>query len=161
MAGGLHAWLRRSETGFPSGSVTHWLLALSLLLWDLGGFQEEMKGAFVQNAQGWVFVLGASWLGVMPRNWGPSVGSASPWVELASLPPTVTWGLVAVIHSGDAAPPAADQEAGVAPPGLGLCGEPEAVRFATSCPPSPTLFSTPRGFSPCACWPRRQPARGR
>ena len=65
--GGLHSPLLHSKTGFPSGSIIHWLLALSLLLWEVGGFQEEMKGGFVQNACGWVLVLGALQLGVMPR----------------------------------------------------------------------------------------------
>lgn len=50
-------------------------------------------------------VLGASRPGVMPRNWGPVVPSPQPlsaglagrWVEQASLPPAVTWGLADVI----------------------------------------------------------------
>lgn len=43
-------------------------------------------------------VLGASRPGVMLR---PCGGSARPWVELASLPPAVTWELAAETDSGD------------------------------------------------------------
>lgn len=57
-------------------------------------------------------ILGASRPGVMPRNERPVVpfpdplsrGSAGPWVDLAPLPPAMTWQLTAVTDSGGSGP---------------------------------------------------------
>lgn len=59
-----------------------------------------------------IVVLEASWPGVMSKSWGPVVGSARPWVELASLPPAVAWELADVTDSGGSVFPTEGQRAG-------------------------------------------------
>lgn len=92
----------------------------------------------------------------MSKSWGPVTGSARPWVELASLPPAVTWELADVINSGGSVFATAASGQGLVrltPLGLCLCLEPTGLNFAAN-HRSPTPFSRGRAFSPHTWWPR-------